>query len=161
MTRKELAMVIRRGLTALDDNDIRGARHMFEEAARHTPTPVALSCLGYCLARQERDLERAFGLCREALRQEPANPLHYLNLGRVYLLEGNKPLAARTFRKGLQFGRHQGLIDEIQNLGMRRPLFFPFLSRANPLNQYCGLVFSRLGLRGFLHRPGRFRGHHH
>lgn len=160
MVQRDLKELIRRGLAAVDDNDLRTARSLFEEAIRHTPTPVALSCLGYCLAREDHDLKRAFELCREALKQEPGNPLHHLNLGRTYLLSGQKPLAIKAFRKGLKFGRHQRLIDELQSLGMRRPLVFSSLSRSHRLNQYCGLLFSRLGLRALLHRPEKFRSHH-
>jgi tetratricopeptide (TPR) repeat protein len=161
MARSNLNALVRRGLAALDDNDIRTARILFEKAARQAPTPVVLSCLGYCLAHEEHDLKKAFDLCRKALRQEPGNPLHHLNLGRVYLLAGNKPQAVKAFRKGLKFGRHHRLIDEIRRLGMRRPLIFPSLGRNHLLNRYCGFVLSRLRLRGCFHLPDKFRSHHH
>lgn len=161
MIRQDLTMLVRKGLAALDDDDIRTARRLFEEAGRHQTTPVISSCLGYCLALEEGDLDKAIDMCREAMRQEPINPLHALNLGRVYLLTGNKPLAVKTFRKGLRFARHQRLIDELQGMGMRRPTFFPSLSRDHVLNQTCGKIFSRLGIRGYLHHPEKFREHHH
>lgn len=160
MTQKDLAALVRQGLSALDEDDVRTARRLFGEAARQEATPLVRSCLGYCLAREERNLKKAFALCREALREEPANPLLHLNLGRIYLLDGNKPLAIRAFRKGLKFGRHQRLLDEMARLGMRRPLFFPSLGRRHLLNRSCGFLFSRLGLRGLIHLPEKFREHH-
>lgn len=161
MIRRDLATLIRRGLAALDDQDIRTARSLFEDAGRHQTMPVITSCLGYCLAVEEGNLTRAIEMCSEALKQEPVNPIHHLNLGRVYLLTGNKPLAVKTFRKGLRFGRHQRLIDELEGMGMRRPTFFPSLSRDHVLNQTCGKIFTRLGIRGYLHHPEKFREHHH
>ena len=152
--------LIHRGLEALDGNDTHTARHMFDDVVHQTPTPVALSCLGYCLAVLERDLVKAFDLCQRALRQEPFNPLHHLNLGRVYLLSGNKCQAISTFRIGLQFGRHPRIIEEIERLGMRRPLLFPGLDRRHPLNKVLGFVFSKLGLRGCLHPSNRFRAYY-
>lgn len=160
MTQQDLAALVRQGLAALDEDDVPAARQLFGEAARKEPTPVVRSCLGYCLAREDHDLKKAFGMCRDALREEPANPLLHLNLGRIYLLDGNKPLAVRAFRKGLKFGRHQRLLDELARLGMRRPLIFPTLGRRHPLNRCCGFLFSRLGLRGLLHLPEKFREHH-
>ena len=146
MTQTNLTILVRKGLAALDhDNTLIALLH-FQEAAACQSTPTILSCLGYCLAREQRELHQALKLCQGAIRDEPANPLHYLNLGRVYQLSGQKHLAILAFRKGLKFGRHQGIIDVMKKLGMRRPPVFLRLGRKHPLNRYCGILLNRLGL---------------
>ncbi|MFA5517194.1 MAG: hypothetical protein WDA20_12990 [Desulfuromonadales bacterium] len=143
MNRIELTDLIRQGLNALDTENTRAALDCFEKAAGHWQTAVILSCLGYCLARERRELQQALVLCKDAIRQEPANPLHYLNLGRVYLLEQKKHLAFSAFRQGLEFGRHQGLIQEMRKLGRRRRPVFRYLGRKHFLNRFFGHLRNR------------------
>jgi tetratricopeptide (TPR) repeat protein len=144
-------VLIRRGLIALENGNTRLARFHFEEASGYERTPVVLSCLGYCLAREEKDMEKAFALCLEAVRREPGNPLHHLHLGRVYLIAGEKELAVTAFLTGLNFGEHPELLAELKRMGMRRPPLFTFLSRRHRLNKCCGFLLTRLGLRFLLH----------
>jgi tetratricopeptide (TPR) repeat protein len=144
-------VLIRRGLIALENGNTRLARFHFEEAFGYERTPVVLSCLGYCLAREEKDMKKAFALCREAVYREPGNPLHHLHLGRVYLLAGEKELAVTAFRMGLSFAEHPELLAELKRIGMRHPPLFTFLSRRHLLNRCCGFFLTRLGLRFLLH----------
>jgi tetratricopeptide (TPR) repeat protein len=116
----------------------------FEKAAGFWQTAVVLSCLGYCLARERRDLAKALALCQEAVKQEPANPLHYLNLGRVYLLARQKHLAISSFRKGLRFGRHQGIVEELKKMGRRRRPVFRTLGRKHFLNRFFGSLLNKV-----------------
>ncbi|MFA5517316.1 MAG: tetratricopeptide repeat protein [Desulfuromonadales bacterium] len=147
MTPDEFAALIRSGMAAIEQqNTLLGLLH-FEEASRHHPTPTVLSCLGYCLASEKGLFAKARALCQEAVQQEPANSLHYLNLGRVYLLARRKDLALLAFRKGLKFGRQPAIVREMRKLGLRRPPVFAGLGRGHRLNRYCGFVFSRLGVR--------------
>ncbi len=148
MNRIHLTSLIRQGLTALENENTLAALACFEKAAGQWQTAVVLSCLGYCLARERRDLPQALTLCKDAVRQEPANPLHYLNLGRVYLLARKKHLAFSAFRRGLEFGRHQGLIEEMRKLGMRRRPVFRSLGRKHFLNRFCGYLLSKCSLVG-------------
>jgi hypothetical protein len=139
-------LLVRRGLTALDNGNTRLARYFFEQAARYERIPIVLSCLGYCLAREEEDMEKAFALCREAVRREPGNPLHHLHLGRLQLIAGEKESAVSAFRTGLKFGVHPELLAELKRMGMRQPPFFAFLNRRHLLNRCCGLILARMGL---------------
>jgi hypothetical protein len=67
---------------------------------------------------------------------------------RVYTREAvYQHLALHTFRKGLKFGDHRGLIREIQRLGFRHPPVFPVLGRKHPMNRWAGILFSHLGWR--------------
>lgn len=157
--RNDQADLIRKGLGALDAENTWMARFHFEKAAGYERTPIVLSGLGYCLAREGGDMKSAFALCREAARCEPGNPLHHLHLGRVHLLAGEKDLAVAAFRTGLSFGDHPKLLAELKRLGIRRPPLFAFLGRKHLLNRCCGFLFTRLGLR-FLLQPMEFTAEH-
>jgi tetratricopeptide (TPR) repeat protein len=148
MTHDDVTTLIRQGLAALDEDNTLLALMTFEKAARYQPaTATVLSCLGYCLARERRDLERALHLCQEALLLEPVNPLHYLNLGKVYLLARQRRQAVITFQKGLRYGLHLGVVAEIKKMGRRRPPLFSFLCRTHVLNRYWGLLLALIGIR--------------
>jgi hypothetical protein len=99
------------------------------------------------MARKKGDLFQGIALCREAIGRAPEDPIHYYHLGKIYLLSRKKHLALHTFRKGLKYGEHRGLIREIQRLGFRHPPVFPFLGRKHFLNRFAGILFSHLGWR--------------
>lgn len=143
----ELNELIAKGMAALEKKNTLVALLLFDEAVAIKRTPTVLSCLGYCLAQEHRKWQKGTSLCLDAIRQDPHNALHYLNLGRIYLLAGQKQLAIQTFRKGLKTGRNPQIIQELKQLGLRRRPVFSALRREHPLNRYFGIVFARLGMR--------------
>lgn len=147
MTTLSFSQLIDQGTIALNRGDTSGALVFFQEAATTATPPIVLSCLGYCLAKEKGENKKGRALCMEALREEPKNALHYLNLGRTCLLNGQKTVAQQAFRKGLTYQRHHGIIAELKKMGVRRQPVFSSLSRENPLNRYFGYFFQRLGLR--------------
>ncbi len=147
MTHADLTNLVHQGLAALDQENTIAALGHFETAAHFWPSAVVLSCLGYCLARERNEIDRGIELCRTAVKQEPANPLHYLNLGRVYLLTQQKRPALGAFQRGLKFADHPCLLKEINRLGKRRAPVIPFLHRDHSLNKCCGRLLRRLRLR--------------
>ncbi|PLX84894.1 MAG: hypothetical protein C0617_05965 [Desulfuromonas sp.] len=120
--------------------------HLEKVAAQHL-SPSAASTLGYCLAKERRQMQKAVQLCTEAMRREPNNALHHFNLGRVYLLAGQKEKAIKTFRRGLKRGRNPRIVAALKQLGLRDEPIVHFLDREHPLNKYLGLVCKKLGLR--------------
>ncbi|MFA5514675.1 MAG: tetratricopeptide repeat protein [Desulfuromonadales bacterium] len=147
MTASSFNKIIEQGLIALHRGDTFNALVFFQEAAELEMPPVVLSCLGYCLAKEQGESKKGRALCLDAVQQDPNNALHYLNLGRTYLIAGQKPLAIKTFRKGLKVQRHPGIVAELKKLGLRRQPVFSFLPRENPVNRYVGLIFHYIGLR--------------
>src|SRR6266545_1705018 len=91
------------GMRELDRGNARGALSYFEEAVRLVRSPEILSNLAYCLAKEKGEFDTAVSLCNEAIEDDSANIIHYLNLGRVYLLSGKKTEAIRVFRNGLLY----------------------------------------------------------
>ena len=142
-----LSSLVAKGLNTLEGGDTLMALIHFEHAARIERTPVVLSCLGYCLAREKRLWGKGIALCREAIARDPGQARHYLNLGRIYLLAGQKARAIQTFRRGLKVERNHQIIVELKSLGMRRQPVIHRLDRRNPLNKYLGLFLYRLGMR--------------
>lgn len=140
---KEFALA----LTALAAEDTQAALVSIEKALRLCDTPERYSYLGYCIARQRGQYRKGLDLCRESLAVEPDNPVHFLNLGKVYLAKGDKNEALRIWREGMARGGSPELEQQLERLGKRVRPVIPMLARSNLFNRYLGLLLSRLGLR--------------
>lgn len=144
MTTDEL---FEKGIALLSDNNPLAALAFFEKAYTIKKAPAIQSYLGMCIALERGKITYGLMLCNDAILQESENPVHYLNLGRIYLKAGRRVDAIETFRKGLSFGDNQEIKQILDNLGTRKKPVFPFLPRNNFLNKYAGLMLHRLKLR--------------
>ena len=131
----------------LDGNNVLAALACLERALGIWDDPFWYSRLGFCIAKQRGHVTRAFELCRTSIEHDPDNPIHYLYLGKVHLIAGNKDDALQAFRQGMALGGNPQLEQLLADLGTRKPPVIRFLSRDNPLNKGLGIVFARLGLR--------------
>jgi len=131
----------------LDRNNVLAALACLERALSIWDDPLWHSRLGFCIAKQRGHLTRAFELCRSAIEHDPGNPLHYLYLGKVYLLAGNTYEALQTFRKGMILGASPEIERMLEAIGTRKTPVISFLSRDNLLNKLLGIILGRLGLR--------------
>ncbi|MFA7403420.1 MAG: tetratricopeptide repeat protein [Pelobacteraceae bacterium] len=131
----------------LDSNNVLAALASLERALSIWNDPLWHSRLGFCIAKQRGQLTQAFELCRTSIDHDPGNPLHYLYLGKVYLIAGSTPEALHAFRQGITLGGSPELEQIIKVIGTRKPPVISFLSRDNLLNKYLGIIFARLGLR--------------
>jgi tetratricopeptide (TPR) repeat protein len=136
-----------RGLKALQDGDSLAALSCFERAVNQGRRPAHLSYFGYCVAKERGQVQKGIGLCSEAMEGDPENAVHFVNLGRIYLLAGNKQEAISVFRKGLALGPNEEITGLLDAIGTRAPLIFPSLSRKNPLNRYLGKLLGWIGFR--------------
>lgn len=144
---KRSSELVDKGLKALQQGEILVALVQLEAALETAPLPQVKSSLAFCLASERRQFQRSQALCQQALAAEPANPEHYYQLGRIYLLAKQRQRAIQTFRKGLKYKRHQPIIDELHRLGIRRTPPFAFLERDHFLNRSAGKLLARLGRR--------------
>lgn len=144
MTPNEL---FERGLARLRDDDPLGALAYFEKAYSLKKTPEIQSYLGFCVAFERGKITEALTLCNDAIAHEPDNPVHYLNLGKVYLKADRRTDAIETLRKGLSFGDDAEIRLILESLGIRKKPVFSFLTRNNFLNRYIGLLLHHLKLR--------------
>jgi len=136
-----------KGLQSLARNEWTAALACFEKAAGLLNTPIHNSFLALCIARERGQIKKAVSLCRETLEAEPDNPILYLNLGKIHLMQGRTEEAIEVYRKGLSKGSNEEIISELGRIGNRRPPPLSFLSRDHPLNKYIGIILGRLGLR--------------
>ena len=133
--------LLKRGLEAIAQGDTLSALSYFEKAINIERSPDVCSYYALCIAKERGQVSYAVSLCKEAIQKEPGNSLHYLNLGKIYLIENNKEEAIKTFRAGLDYETNPLIIDELNKLGPRKPPILPFLERSNPINRYLGIMF--------------------
>ncbi|MDD2541789.1 MAG: tetratricopeptide repeat protein [Desulfuromonadaceae bacterium] len=131
----------------LEQNNVLAALACLERALSIWDDPIWYSRLGFCIAKQRGQITRAFELCRTAIEHDPGNSLHYLYLGKVYLVAGNTYEALQAFRQGIVCGGSPELERMLDSIGTRKSPVIPFLSRNNPLNKFMGIILSRMGLR--------------
>jgi tetratricopeptide (TPR) repeat protein len=110
--------------------------------------PRYMSYTGLCLALAQGKVREGLLLCEKAVEREFYRPELFLNLGRVYLLGGNRRKAHMAFRKGLALDRENRDIRlQLERMGVRKPPVFPFLDRRHAINRFAGKVLYRLRLR--------------
>ena len=129
-------------LEQINRNNYRKALALLGEALRIAPrNPLYLSYFGLCMAYTEQGFEQAVRHCRQALRVLPRDPVMWLNLGRIYRLQGENQMAYETLQKAWQVQKnHPGVAAELTRLGIRRPPFVRFLPRSHWLNRHLGRV---------------------
>lgn len=133
--------LLKRGLEALAQGDTLSALSYFEKAINIERSPAVCSCYAFCIAKERGLVSNAISLCKEAIQKEPGNSLHYLNLGKIYLIDNNKEEAVKTFRAGLDYEANPLIVHELNKLGPRKPPVFHFFKRSNPINKCLGIMF--------------------
>lgn len=141
------AIEFERARRALSMGNSVAALACLERALGLEDNPHWYSYFGYCVARERGQVSRGVGLCMASIEREPDDCEHFLNLGKVYLVSGNKTAAIRAFRDGMARGGSEDLVKELTALGQRKPPVIRFLARENPLNRFLGLFLCRIGLR--------------
>lgn len=139
--------LLEEGMKAVEKGDTLTGLLLFEEASKHQLTPTIQSCLGYCLAKEKRQIREGIELCQQARRKEPERSLHYLNLGRIYKLAGQKQFAIKIFRQGMRMEANRTIMKELESLGLRREPVFHGLDRNHPLNKHVGKFMAAMGMR--------------
>lgn len=121
----------------------------FKQALELRPTdPRYMSYFGLALALSENRVRESLKICENSVEKEFFRSELYLNLGRVYIMAGNRRKAHTAFRKGLALDRENfELKKELERMGVRKGPVLPFLDRRHPLNKLAGKVLHRLRLR--------------
>lgn len=141
--------LFRTGLYNLKTKRFKEAKSFFKQALQFQPDePLYMSYLGLCIAMQDRAATEAAILCECAIEKEFYRPELYCNLGKVYMLLGNRRKAHNAFKKGLALDSDDHEIKrELEKMGVRKQPMFPFLKRTHLLNRYSGRLLSILQLR--------------
>lgn len=143
----EAAVEFERALEALSGGLTLAALVHLEKSLHLQDNPSLYSYLGYCIAKERGLVKKGIELCQDSLLQEPEEPVHFLNLGKIHLVSGNKEEALRVFRQGLEKGENEEIQRMLTRIGTRKAPVISFLPRNNPLNRYLGMLLSRIGLR--------------
>ncbi|MBI3398134.1 MAG: hypothetical protein HY026_02730 [Deltaproteobacteria bacterium] len=140
--------LIERGIYLAQNRHFEEAIRVFEEDLCFAQHPVAMSFYALCIAEVEWNYDKAVSLCLMAAQRESYSPEIYLNFGKILLLNGQKTVAVKSFKKGLKFDKmHQGLLHAIKKLGLRRKPIISFLPRHNFINKFLGKLTHRLGYK--------------
>jgi Flp pilus assembly protein TadD len=110
------------GVILLKRGDDREATEAFRRALEMEPSePRYLSYFGLCLARVKKRTKEAVRLCEKAAKEDFYRPDIFLNLGRVYLLAGNRKKAYEAFRQGHRVDKSdRELRAELEKMGVQR-----------------------------------------
>jgi predicted Zn-dependent protease len=131
----------------LGRGNVLSALACLERALAICDDPLWYSRLGFCIAKERGHRTRAFELCRSAIAHDPGNPVHYLYLGKVYLIAGNQYEALHVLRQGMALGGLPEIEELLAAIGTRKSPVITALSRDHLLNKYLGIIMARLRLR--------------
>ncbi len=132
---------------ALEEEDFKKALAHLEKALELRDNPDWHSYAGLCIALEQDEFLTGEHLCRASIEHDEDNPIHYLNLAKVYLAAGKKRQALETLRQGMARGGNERILSLIFQLGTRNPPVFRFLKRSHPLNKYMGMLLHRRALQ--------------
>lgn len=136
--------ILLEAMNLVDHGETTRAMRLLKQVPAEKKSPVARSYEAYCLASEIQLFKEALAICRQAVRQDPDNPLIYLNIARIFLTRNEERKALQALRRGIQLHPHPLLLRKMDALAPRRRPLFPFLSRTNPLNKYPGILLARL-----------------
>ena len=134
-------------LKAFDEKDFTTALTLIENALELHDNPNWYSYLGVCIAMERKDFLSGELRCLTSIDHDKDNPVHHLNLGKVYLAAGNKSKALETLRKGMAQGGNEKLLALLFQIGTRAPPFFSSLKRNHPLNKFFGIFLHKRAIR--------------
>ena len=138
---------LHQGIQLAETGDFDTALIYLNRAATLNDSAIAASYRAYCLARSQGRLKRAAQDCQNAMARDRSNPVHYLILGRILLLAGNRAKAIKTFRHGLKAAPNPLIIEELKQLGLRKPAVISSLERDHVLNRLLGRILAAIKLR--------------
>ena len=90
MTNPEAGQLFDNGMQALTEGNIIAALSFFEKALAKGDDPLISSFFAFCIAKERGEIKKAISLCTDAIKEEPENSFHYLNLGKIYLIRKDR-----------------------------------------------------------------------
>lgn len=112
-----------------------------------TDQPEILGLIGYTLGKDRGQINKGIEFCIKAIKIDSNNIDNYLYLGRLYILAGKKQLAIKTFRSCLKIKKDIRVIEELKQLGIRKPPPFQSLPRDHKLNIVTGKILQIINIR--------------
>ena len=105
--------------------------------------PNILASYGLAVAHAE-NVKEGLKICLQALSSDRRNPDAYWCLARVYILQGSRRNAIDVIAQGVRLcGKHSGLSELRNELGIRQAPPIPFLPRESTLNVRLGRALRK------------------
>jgi len=141
--------LLRAGIFLLRRDEPREAVRILERAHHlDSKNPMTCSYLGLAMALARSGTKQAVQLCEDAVRGGTFHAELYHNLGRVYLMAGDRRRARLAFLEGLKLDQDDpNITHDLKKLGMRRVPPLSVVHRDHLLNKYIGLALRRLRIR--------------
>lgn len=138
----EVSELIAKGINAAIKEEYLTAFNIFSELYAEgfeRGTTEALSFYGLTVALVKNKYKDALDLARKAVKLQPFNAHHYVNLSKIYVAAGNRKKAVETLQKALAtLPENRVVLNYWKTIGIRSRPVIPFLSRDNPLNKMLG-----------------------
>jgi len=115
-------------------------RYVFKYRSGDEPLPGAFySCLGYGLARHERQYQKGLELCKIGVEVSEFEAEPYLYLARTYMLFGRKKPAIDALDRGLRVDPENAkLVQMRREFGWRQSTALSSLPRGHFVNRVSG-----------------------
>lgn len=141
--------LLRAGIFLLRRDEPREAMRILERAHKLDPhNPMTCSYLGLAMALSRSGTKQAVQLCEDAVRDGTFHAELYHNLGRVYLLAGDRRRARLALLEAQKLDEDDpDITSDLKRLGMRGAPPLSIVQREHPWNKYLGLALRRLRLR--------------
>ena len=102
MNHEEIMQQLKVGVQHYQDEDLDRAEAIFKQIlAFHGTEPNALHFLG-CIYKERGQLQLAIDFIKKSIRVDASNPLCFLNLGKIFFLDGQYQEAFSCFRESLE-----------------------------------------------------------
>lgn len=151
MDEREVSRNAEKAISLIKEQNTLDALFFLDKIIDETERADVRSAYALSIALERGKIKDAIDLCIQSIEDDPDNPFHYMNLGKIYLKDGKKAVAIDIFRKGLRLredGNSEREITVILNeLGIRKRPLLPFLGRKNFINKYIGLFLHKIGIR--------------
>lgn len=137
-----VAEAIAKGIQATVKEDYLFAFTIFSELYKEgfeAGTMEALSFYALTVALVKKKFKDAIDIGKKAVKVQPFNAYHYVNLAKIYVAAGNRKFAVEVLSKGLSLlPQNSVILNYWKVIGIRQRPVIPFLSRDNPLNVTLG-----------------------
>ena len=139
----------RTAIAATERHEYPRALAMFRILYSHRsaePPVRAMSYYGLCLAVSDNQTERGIELCRQAIKRQPNESIHYANLIQLHLKKHSRQRAVQVMEEALgMLPGDETILKVREEMGYRRGNAIPFLHRDNLFNRIFGKVRHKTG----------------
>ena len=145
----DISQVLARGADLTARGDYAGALPIFAAVYKTVPPeqyPQGLSAYGLCLSKIEHKNKQGAELCEKAMKAQPFEGMHWVNLVRLYIGVKNRKKAVEVLESGLaKHPKDSKLLKVRDEIGYRKTPYLRFLSRTHPLNKAYSNMAGSLG----------------